>query len=140
MLLPGRVSGRKMTMTQVANALSRFLNRIVIEQTGLTGNFDLDLEYTPDQMPLNNPGGFALPAPLVPPSDGPSIFTALQEQLGLKLESTKGPVQVLVIDHVERPSDDQASLAISPASLPVRTQDSSMDYNVRRTSIVKPGA
>jgi uncharacterized protein (TIGR03435 family) len=114
MLLQGRVSGRTMTMTQVANTLSRFLNRVVTDRTGLTGNFDLDLVYTPEQMP-NGPGGL-MPAALAPPSDGPSIFTAVQEQLGLKLASTKGPVQVLVIDHVEGPSDDQA--ATSPAATP----------------------
>jgi uncharacterized protein (TIGR03435 family) len=90
----------------VANTLTRFLSRTVIERTGLTGNFDLDLEYTPDQMPLSGPGGLPLPATLVPSSDGPAIFTAVQEQLGLKLESTKGPVDVLVIDHVEQPMPD----------------------------------
>jgi uncharacterized protein (TIGR03435 family) len=105
MLIPGRLSGRKMTMTQVANTLSRFLNRTVTDRTGLMGNFDLDVEYTPDQMP-SGPGGLPMPAPLAPPSDGPSIFTAVQEQLGLKLESTKGPVDVLVIDRVEQPTPD----------------------------------
>jgi uncharacterized protein (TIGR03435 family) len=106
MLLPGRMSGRMMTMTQVANTLTRFLSRPVIERTGLTGNFDLDLEYTPDQMLLSGPGGPPLPATLAPSSDGPSIFTAVQEELGLKLESMKGPVDVLVIDHVEQPMPD----------------------------------
>jgi bla regulator protein BlaR1 len=116
MFIPGRLSGRKMTMTQVANTLSRFLKRAVIERTGLTGNFDLDLAYTPDQMPVSGPEGFPLPAALAPSSEDPSIFTAVQEQLGLKLQSTEGPVQVLVIDHVQRPSDDQA--AVSPAAAP----------------------
>jgi len=99
MLTPGLVSGRKMTMTQFANLLARFLNSVVIDQTGLTGDFDIDLVYTPDQMP-QRVGGFA---PLSPPADGPSIFTAVQEQLGLKLEPGKGPVPVLVIDHIELP-------------------------------------
>jgi len=94
-----------MTMTQVANTLSRFLNRTVTDRTGLMGDFDLDVEYTPDQMP-SGPRGLPMPAPLAPPSDGPSIFTAVQEQLGLKLESTKAPVDVLVIDRVEQPTPD----------------------------------
>ena len=103
MLTPGLISARKMTMTQLANLLSRFLNCVVIERTGLTGDFDVDLVYTPDQMPTGRDGG---PPPLTGPSDGPSIFTALQEQLGLKLESTRGPVEVLVIDSVQEPTPD----------------------------------
>jgi uncharacterized protein (TIGR03435 family) len=103
MLTPGLISARKMTMTQLANLFSRFLNRFVIERTGLVGDFDVDLVYTPDQMPTGLGGG---PPPVTGPSDGPSIFTALQEQLGLKLESTKGPVDVLVVDRADRPSEN----------------------------------
>jgi uncharacterized protein (TIGR03435 family) len=70
--------------------------RDIIDRTGLEGRFDFHLEYARDGGP--------------PPSDpdpahaGPSMFTAVQEQLGLKLESAKGPVEVLVIDHVEHPA------------------------------------
>jgi len=70
-----------------------------MDKTGLTGKFDLNLKWTID---AGNPG-------IAPPADslaGPSIFTALQEQLGLKLESTRGPVQVLVVDSVEKPSEN----------------------------------
>ncbi len=95
MLAPGLVSARKMTMRQFANLLGRFVGRMVVDRTGLDGNYDIDLNYTPDQ------GG-----PAWIPSDWPSLFTAVQEQLGLKLESTRGPVDVLVIDSVRMPTPD----------------------------------
>ena len=76
---------------------------MVVDRTGLIGNFDITLAWTPDQMPQGPPGGPDLPS--IDPN-GPSLFTALQEQLGLKLESTKGSVDVLVIDHVEQPTPD----------------------------------
>jgi uncharacterized protein (TIGR03435 family) len=101
---PGRLILSAVPMPVLATTLSRSVGRTVVDRTGLTGNFDGNLEWTPDQMPPTPPPG----APPLPPIDpnGPSIFTALQEQLGLKLESTKGPVDVLVIDHVEKPSED----------------------------------
>ena len=90
-------------MPQFANSLAIFVGRTVQDKTGLTGNYDVTLTWTPDQMPQRPPG-----APEPPPADpnGPSIFTALQEQLGLKLDSQKGPVSVLVIDRVERPKEN----------------------------------
>jgi len=75
----------------------------------LTGAYVMDLQWTPEQMPQGGPGpGGPPPGVVLPPIDpnGPSIFTAVQEQLGLKLESTRGPVDVLVIDHVEPPTED----------------------------------
>jgi bla regulator protein blaR1 len=76
----------------------------VSDKTNLSGKYDIDLKYTPDQGPP--PGDPPPGLPPLPPVDpnGPSLFTALQEQLGLKLESQKGPVGIMVIDHVERPS------------------------------------
>jgi uncharacterized protein (TIGR03435 family) len=68
----------------------------------LTGLWDFDLTWTPEQATQLAPGA----PPIAIDPNGPSIFTALQEQLGLKLDSTKGPVDVLVIDHVERPTPD----------------------------------
>lgn len=102
MLSPGLISGRTMTLTQVASVLGRFLNRVVVDRTGLEGPFDIDLVYTPDQMP-QQVGAFP---PLSPPADAPSLFTAVQEQLGLKLEPGRGPVPVLVIERVEAPKEN----------------------------------
>jgi uncharacterized protein (TIGR03435 family) len=97
----GRLSGNGMTLSDLAMTLARFpaVSRRVIDRTGLTGPFDFDLEWTPLVAP---PG----PAPPGVPSDaaGPTLFTALQEQLGLRLESTKETVAVLVIDSVNQPS------------------------------------
>jgi uncharacterized protein (TIGR03435 family) len=98
-------------MAYLAWALAQQLGRTVLDQTGLKGNFKLALHWTPDpgQPDLSRgPADATLAADTPPASDssGPSIFTALEEQLGLKLESTKGPVDVLVIDHIERPSEN----------------------------------
>ena len=87
-------------MTQLAYKLSRLLQRPVVNNTGLEGNYDFKLQWTPDTDPSAPEGQSA------DTSVGPSIFTALQEQLGLRLEATKGPVDTLVIDHVERPSQN----------------------------------
>jgi uncharacterized protein (TIGR03435 family) len=107
-MFPGNFSGGSATITQLTNAIARFVSRTVVDRTGLTGNYDVDLQWTPDQMPQGLRGDAppgAPPLPVIDPN-GPSIFTAVQEQLGLKLESTKGPVDVLVIDRAERPTDD----------------------------------
>jgi uncharacterized protein (TIGR03435 family) len=101
---PASRTGRAVTMAQVARSLVGGVGGLpVLDHTGLAGRFDFDLEWTPDQ-PLRLPPN----APNLPPIDpnGPSIFTAVKEQLGLKLESTKGPVDVLVIDHAEHPSEN----------------------------------
>jgi uncharacterized protein (TIGR03435 family) len=79
--------------------LSRMLGRSVVDRTGFAGLFDLQLDFLPDE---------ATPSLPPPPPDsgisGPSIAQALRRQLGLQLESTKGPVEVLVVEHAERPS------------------------------------
>jgi uncharacterized protein (TIGR03435 family) len=92
------------TMDRLASSLSPFVQRLVVDRTVLNGNFDLDLHWTPDMPPRGEAPPGAPPPPIDP--NGPSIFTAIQEQLGLKLESTKGPVDVLVIDHADRPTED----------------------------------
>jgi uncharacterized protein (TIGR03435 family) len=90
-------------MEVLARDLARVVSRVVLNRTGLTGTFDLDVQWTDLAMLL--PGGSLPDSP--PPIDNPSsIFTALQEQLGLKLDSQKGPVDVLVIDRAERPTED----------------------------------
>jgi uncharacterized protein (TIGR03435 family) len=76
---------------------------MVVDRTGLAGNFDIELTWTPEQMPQDVERPLGLP-PIDP--NGASIFTAVQEQLGLKLESARGPVEVLVIDSVEQPTPD----------------------------------
>ena len=93
-------------MSGLASILASMLGRPVYDRTNLTGNFDIQLDYTPDQMP-QIPAGATLPPGLTLPSpDGPSLSTALQEQLGLKLDNTRGPVDVFVIDSVEQPAPD----------------------------------
>jgi uncharacterized protein (TIGR03435 family) len=101
--VPGKISAVGWPMEQLVNALTPFAGRVVLERTGLSGLFDVDLEWTPDQLPRQPPDD---PEPLRIDPNGPSLFTALQEQLGLKLESTRGPVEVLVIDRAEKPSAD----------------------------------
>jgi uncharacterized protein (TIGR03435 family) len=106
---PGVMNGGGFPMSQLAQTLSNFVQRVVVDKTGLTGNYDLEMTWTPDQMPGGGPAGQPPPgAPAFPPFDpnGPSIFTALQEQLGLKLDSQRGPVDVMVIDSVDRPTPD----------------------------------
>jgi uncharacterized protein (TIGR03435 family) len=87
------------TMQQLANVLQSLTGRPVTNRTGLAGAFDFDLQWT------NGPVGPA-PGAAPPPDDGPSIFTALQEQLGLRLESGRGPFEVVVIDAIRRPTPD----------------------------------
>ena len=87
----GKVTGTGITMETFARNLSGGTGRYIIEKTGLTGAYDLELEYTPDQSARTT---------------GASLFTAMQEQLGLKLDSQRAPIDVLVIDRVERPTAD----------------------------------
>ena len=86
-------------MDLMARNLSRTVRRIVVDKTGLTGFYDADLEFMPDTPPPPAAPG-APPFPN-PNPDAPSIYTAMQEQLGLKLESARGPVEMLVVDRVE---------------------------------------
>jgi uncharacterized protein (TIGR03435 family) len=102
----GHITAGSMQMSNLASLLASMLNRPVYDRTNLTGNFDIQLEYTPDQMPQLPPGATLPPGLTMPSPDGPSLMTALQEQLGLKLDNTRGPVEVLVIDSVEQPTPD----------------------------------
>ena len=88
-------------MREFAGLLERLLNRRVVEGTGLTGTYDIRLEFSADQMPVAVIPGDDPPAA---PRDGLSLVTALQEQLGLKLESGRGPVEVIVIESAQLPT------------------------------------
>ena len=104
-LLSPSIQAEGNTLTEFSTLLSLVLDRPVIDKTGLTQRFDINLEFARDQA---TPGLTAPPAdlPALPPSDNvaPGIFTAIQEQLGLRLAPAKGPVEFLVIDHLERPA------------------------------------
>jgi uncharacterized protein (TIGR03435 family) len=97
----GLIEAYGVTMPRFLASLSDVLGRVVIDKTGFRGIFDGRLEFTPDDAVAA--ANIGQPAPSTD-SATPSIFTALQEQLGLKVESAKGPVEVLVIDHAERPA------------------------------------
>jgi len=100
--IPGTISAIGLSIESLSTSLARFVDRIVTNRTTLTGLWDFELTWTPDQLPELPPGA----PPINVDPNGPSIFTALQEQLGLKLESTRGPVDVVVIDTVEKPTPD----------------------------------
>ena len=87
----GRIVGTGTSITELMRRLSAPLGRAVVDRTGLSGSFDLELQWSPDQ---------------TADTAGPSLFTAIQEQLGLKLESQRAPIEVLVIDRVERLTPD----------------------------------
>ena len=107
-----RVSGRggstltyragNTTMSALANALRPYVGREVVDKTGLAGEFDFDLQFSPPPTTGSVDAGI----PVAPLDDATSVFTALQEQLGLKLESTRGPVQLMVIDRAEKPDEN----------------------------------
>jgi bla regulator protein blaR1 len=95
----GQMTGMRASIANLTMTLSRQLGSPVLDRTGLPGKYDFHLQWTPDAGSCSpQPDG-----PAVSP-DGPSIFTAIQEQLGLKLESTKAAVEIIVIDHVEKAS------------------------------------
>ncbi len=101
---PGRILAGNQTIPALAQTLSRYLLRAVVDRTELPGRYDMALEWTPSlgeglqtSADPNAPHG---------PADGPPLVTAIKEQLGLRLETTRGPVDVLVIDHAEKPTAD----------------------------------
>jgi bla regulator protein blaR1 len=106
----GVMSGMSAPVEMLANVLANFVGRPVIDKTGIEGKYDWKLEWTPDQGPSKTgasgtgASGDKEAAANPPDISGPSVFTALQEQLGLKLESQKAPATMIVIDRVEKPS------------------------------------
>jgi len=98
----GELIAQRAPLQLLATNLAGQLGRPVLDRTGLKGNYDFKLEYAPE------PAGFG-PKPegaSAPDLSGPSILTALQEQLGLKLESTKGPVEIIIIERAEKPAEN----------------------------------
>ena len=92
---PTEIVGRGRSMEQLATRLSRSIGQTVVDQTGIGGIFDFKMSWTQDDQ-FREPGASASPA----------IFTALTEQLGLRLESQRAPVEILVIDGADRPTPD----------------------------------
>ena len=105
----------QMTMTQLANALANLTGKPVTDMTELKGTYDVDLTWTPDDREQGMMGAKMAMAGAMPPAgggeahpateasdSGPTIFGAVQEKLGLKLDPRKGPVEILVIDHAEK--------------------------------------
>jgi hypothetical protein len=113
--------------------LSHIVGSHVVDRTGLPGGFDFDLKWTPNPIAPPDPD-------VVSAGDGPSIFTALQEQLGLRMERTRGPLDVLVVDRVEYPTPNwRSSHAKHKVGSPARVrgcinsllqQDDSSDYSI----------
>jgi bla regulator protein BlaR1 len=101
----GQLTSQAIDLSALVRMLSDQVGATVLDKTGLTGKYDVKLHWQPEQR-STPPSADAAEQPTPAPTDssGPSLFSALQDQLGLKLESQKSPVQVLVIDHVERPS------------------------------------
>ena len=111
-LLTGNANASGSTVSQIVTTLSDWVGRPVVDKTGLAGLYDFTLKFAPENVRDSGPLGPTLtlmraqsPAARVDP-DAPSLATALQEQLGLKLESATGPVEVVVIDRLERPMPD----------------------------------
>jgi uncharacterized protein (TIGR03435 family) len=109
----GEVTVSDSSLPMFVNALSMQLGRPVVDNTGLIGKYEFTLKWTPEEEGPQMFGGVGGPdsrpptdAPPPPDVNGPSLFTAMQEQLGLKLEAKTAPMQVLVIDHIERPSEN----------------------------------
>lgn len=90
--VPGGISVHGMPIATLASLMGSSAGRVIVDATGLAGNWDLDLTFV-DQVQNSN-------------ADGPSLFAALEEQLGLKLEPGRAPVDVIVIDRLDRPSED----------------------------------
>lgn len=98
------ITAQAIPLATMIPSLAAFVGRPILDKTGLAGNYDFKLQWSKDDNQLASAGVPNGQPPLPTDPNGPNVFTALQEQLGLKLESGKGPVEVIVIDHIERPS------------------------------------
>jgi uncharacterized protein (TIGR03435 family) len=103
----GHLAIQECSMVCLSTVLSQHVGRPVVDTTRLTGNYNITLDWTPDEGRAIPSAGDGSQSGVLPPDlIGTSIFAAIQEQLGLKLRPTEGPVQVLVVDHIEPPSVD----------------------------------
>jgi uncharacterized protein (TIGR03435 family) len=100
----GKLAAKSTPMDYFAFGLGMILDRPVLDRTGLKGGYDFELSWTPD-LPAGFPEGGQINGQVVDTS-GPTIFAAMEKQLGLKLEAQKGPVEILVIDHAEKPVEN----------------------------------
>jgi uncharacterized protein (TIGR03435 family) len=100
---PGIILASAVSVSQIAFALNRAVDRPIVDRTNLSGYFNMKIQFSPDAVASIVAG--ANPAGVNDPP-GPSIFTAVQEQLGLRLESAKAPMEVLVIDSVQKPAEN----------------------------------
>jgi len=101
--LIGRIVSNHISMNTLATLFARFTGQTVLDMTGLTASYDLKLEWTPENTPASAaPGRGADAGVSMDGESGPSLFAAVEQQLGLKLEVRKGPVEIIVIDHAER--------------------------------------
>jgi uncharacterized protein (TIGR03435 family) len=105
MVSPQSVDFEGGTLSMLAGLMNLILDRPVIDKTGITDYFEIHLRFAPDDSAAPRPANPGAPAEVQAP-DAPYIFQAIQEQLGLKLVTAKGPIDVLVIDHIERPSEN----------------------------------
>ena len=98
----GHINDNTVAIKSLVSSLTTVTGKIVLDNTGLTGKYNITLDWTPDSARLGPPD----PNSPFPPADpnGPTLQEALQEKLGLKLVSTIGPVENIVIDHIEQPS------------------------------------
>jgi len=93
----GHIIGQQATLSSLLFMFTDFSGRPVFDKTGLTGKYDFNLQWTPDDRPGD-------PAPS--DASSPGLYTALEEQLGLKLEPATGPVKIVIVDHIEKPSEN----------------------------------
>jgi uncharacterized protein (TIGR03435 family) len=104
----GMLDSQGIAMSGLANQLAQILGRSVIDKTELQGSYDIKLQWTPEE----GEGGMmaqaaqAMHPEAVPDASGPTLMMALQDQLGLKLEATKGPVEIITVDRIEKPSEN----------------------------------
>jgi uncharacterized protein (TIGR03435 family) len=104
----GHLDGRKVPIPELVRNLSNITKKVVLDKTGLGGNYDINLDWAAeaDQFPFLPPTGPAKPDPTKPP-----LLMAIQQQLGLSLEPQTSPLEILVVDHAERPEEQSKSTA-----------------------------